>query len=37
VEHGLDLVPVLEDRKKLIGVVRWQEVFQECSRAALGG
>ena len=37
VEHGLELVPVLEDRKKLIGVVRWQEVFQECSRAALGG
>ena len=37
VEHGLDLVPVLEDRKKLVGVVRWQEVFQECSRAALGG
>ena len=37
VEHGLDLVPVLEDRKKLIGVVRWQEVFQECSRVALGG
>jgi CBS-domain-containing membrane protein len=36
-EHGLELVPVLEDRKKLIGVVRWQEVFQECSRAALGG
>ena len=26
-----------EDRKKLIGVVRWQEVFQECSRATLGG
>jgi len=37
VEHGLELVPVLEDRKKLIGVVRWQEVFRECSRAALGG
>jgi predicted transcriptional regulator len=37
VEHGLELVPVLEDRKKLVGVVRWQEVFQECSRAALGG
>jgi hypothetical protein len=37
VEHDLDLVPVLEDRKKLIGVVRWQEVFQECSRAALEG
>ena len=37
VEHGLELVPVLEDRKKLIGVVRWQEVFQECSRAAFGG
>jgi len=37
VEHGLDLVPVLEDRKKLVGVVRWQEVFQECSRIALGG
>jgi CBS domain-containing protein len=37
VEHGLELVPVLEDRKKLIGVVRWPEVFQECSRAALGG
>jgi len=37
VEHGLELVPVLEDRKKLIGVVRWQEVFQECSRIALGG
>ena len=37
VETGLELVPVLEDRKKLIGVVRWQEVFQECSRAALGG
>ena len=37
VEHGLELVPVLEDRKKLIGVVRWQEVFQECSRTALGG
>jgi len=37
VEQGLELVPVLEDRKKLIGVVRWQEVFQECSRAALGG
>lgn len=37
VEHGLDLVPVLEDRKKLIGVVRWQEIFQECSSAALGG
>ena len=36
-ETGLELVPVLEDRKKLIGVVRWQEVFQECSRAALGG
>jgi CBS domain-containing protein len=36
VEHGLELVPVLEDRKKLIGVVRWQEVFQECSRAAFG-
>ena len=36
-EHGLELVPVLEDRKKLIGVVRWQEVFQECSRTALGG
>ena len=37
VEHGLDLVPVLEGNKKLIGVVRWQEVFRECSRAALGG
>jgi CBS-domain-containing membrane protein len=37
VERGLELVPVLEDRKKLIGVVRWQEVFRECSRAALGG
>jgi CBS domain-containing protein len=37
VERGLELVPVLEDNKKLIGVVRWQEVFQECSRAALGG
>ena len=37
VEQGLELVPVLEDRKKLIGVVRWQEVFRECSRAALGG
>jgi len=37
VEHGLELVPVLEDGKKLIGVVRWQEVFLECSRAALGG
>ena len=37
VESGLELVPVLEDRKKLIGVVRWQEVFQECSRTALGG
>jgi Mg/Co/Ni transporter MgtE len=37
VEHGLELVPVLEDRKKLVGVVRWQEVFQECSRTALGG
>jgi CBS domain-containing protein len=37
VEHGLELVPVLEDNKKLIGVVRWQEVFQECSRTALGG
>jgi CBS domain-containing protein len=37
IEQGLELVPVLEDRKKLIGVVRWQEVFRECSRAALGG
>lgn len=37
VTEGIELVPVLEDRKKLIGVVRWQEVFQECSRAALGG
>ena len=37
VEHGLELVPVLEERKKLIGVVRWQEVFQACSRAALAG
>jgi len=37
VEQGVELVPVLEDRKKLVGVVRWQEVFQECSRAALGG
>ena len=37
VEHGLELLPVLEDNKKLIGVVRWQEVFRECSRAALGG
>jgi Mg/Co/Ni transporter MgtE len=37
VEHGLELVPVLEDRKKLVGVVRWQEVFQECARATLGG
>ena len=37
VEQGLELVPVLEDNKKLIGVVRWQEVFQECARAALGG
>jgi CBS domain-containing protein len=37
VEQDLELVPVLEDNKKLIGVVRWQEVFQECSRAALGG
>ena len=37
VEHGLELVPVLEDGKKLIGVVRWQEVFRECSRATLGG
>ena len=37
VEQGLELVPVLEDNKKLIGVVRWQEVFQECSRAAIGG
>ena len=37
VERGLELVPVLEDGKKLIGVARWQEVFQECSRAALGG
>ncbi len=37
VEHGLELIPVLEDNKKLIGVLRWQEVFRECSRAALGG
>jgi CBS-domain-containing membrane protein len=37
VEQGLELVPVLEDNKKLIGVVRWQEVFRECSRTALGG
>jgi CBS-domain-containing membrane protein len=37
VELGLELVPVLEDRKKLVGVVRWQEVFQECARATLGG
>ncbi|HEY5997692.1 MAG TPA: CBS domain-containing protein [bacterium] len=37
VEQGLELVPVLEDGKKLIGVVRWQEVFRECSRLALGG
>ena len=37
VETGLELVPVLEGNKKLIGVVRWQEVFQECSRTALGG
>jgi CBS-domain-containing membrane protein len=37
VEHGLELVPVLEANKKLIGVVRWQEVFQECSRTALEG
>lgn len=37
VEHGLELVPVLEDRKKLVGVVRWEEVFRECSRAALQG
>jgi len=37
VEQNLELVPVLEDNKKLIGVVRWQEVFQECSRAAIGG
>lgn len=37
VEQGLELVPVLEDGKKLIGVVRWQEVFRECSRSALGG
>jgi CBS-domain-containing membrane protein len=37
VEQGLELVPVLEERKKLVGVVRWQEVFRECSRAALGG
>ena len=37
VEHGFDLVPVLENNKKLIGVVRWQEVFRECSRTALGG
>src|SRR5512139_1471410 len=36
VEQGLELVPVLEEGKKLIGVVRWQEVFRECSRAALG-
>ncbi|HWR98773.1 MAG TPA: CBS domain-containing protein [Candidatus Methanoperedens sp.] len=37
VEQGLELLPVLEDGRKLIGVVRWQEVFQECSRTALGG
>ena len=37
VEQGLELVPVLEDQKKLIGVVRWQEVFRECSRSTLGG
>jgi len=37
VEQGLELVPVLEDQKKLIGVVRWQEVFRECSRTTLGG
>ena len=37
VEHGIELVPVLEDNKKLVGVLRWQEVFQECARAALGG
>ena len=37
VEQGLELVPVLEEKKKLIGVVRWQEVFRECTRAALGG
>jgi len=37
VEQGLELVPVLEDGRKLVGVLRWQEVFQECARAALGG
>ena len=37
VEQGLELVPVLEGNKKLVGVVRLQEVFQECSRAAIGG
>ena len=36
VEHGLELLPVLEDGRKLVGVLRWQEVFQECARAALG-
>jgi len=36
VEQGLELLPVLEDGRKLVGVLRWQEVFQECARAALG-
>ena len=37
VEHGLELLPVLEDGRKLVGVLRWQEVFQECVRTTLEG
>ena len=37
VEQGLELLPVLEDGRKLVGVLRWQEVFQECVRATLEG
>ena len=37
VEHGLELLPVLEDGRKLVGVLRWQEVFRECVRTTLEG
>ncbi len=35
VQNNLRLLPVLEDKKKLVGVVRMIEVFQEISGAVL--
>lgn len=37
VRHDLELVPVLEDKKKFVGLVRLMEVFDELSEAILKG